>query len=139
MTSLPAATRFAILATVFSAVCAGAWAIENSMPGVDVIVKKNPGGTLKVKTDSAGKFSFSNLEKGTYTLTVGKPAQPSKALGAPFKSTTTVTLRTVNGTEQANVAVKLGPDAPAPTEVVISVASGSISGTVEGPAPGSNK
>ena len=49
--------------------------IRDVIPGVDVIVRKKPGGTAmrQVKTDFSGNFSLSNLSDGNYDLFVDIP------------------------------------------------------------------
>lgn len=47
------------------------------IPGVDIIVKKNPGGSIEVKTDTSqnnkGVFNFRHLINGNYTMFVDIP------------------------------------------------------------------
>lgn len=48
---------------------------NNPIPGVDIVVKKNPGGipVQEVKTDSSGNFTLNRLEDGNYKLFVDIP------------------------------------------------------------------
>lgn len=46
-------------------------ASSNPIPGVGIVVKRNPGSsTARTKTDKDGKFEVSKLEPGSYTLEV---------------------------------------------------------------------
>ena len=50
-----------------------AFASPNPIPGVDIIVKKNPGGqaVMRTKTDAKGEFTIKDLPPGAYTIEVG--------------------------------------------------------------------
>ena len=49
----------------------------NPIPGVDIIVRKKPGGiAIQVKTGADGTYKFTQLAPGTYDLaTAGQPPQ----------------------------------------------------------------
>lgn len=51
---------------------------NNPIPGIDVVVRKQPGGTAYAapRTNSSGEFSFSNLPDGEYKLHVDIPGCP---------------------------------------------------------------
>lgn len=49
---------------------------NNPIPGIDVVVKKQPGGSaIKAVTDNKGGFTFRGLKAGDYTLNVIVPAK----------------------------------------------------------------
>lgn len=58
-----------VAVSAYAVVLAGVQA--RSIPGVDVIVKKNPGSanSSKTTTDANGKFTLNGLDAGSYTLT----------------------------------------------------------------------
>ena len=72
-----------ILSAVFGIVLFGfgfanfAMAGSNPIPGVDIIVRKRPGGiAIQVKTGADGTYKFTGLAPGTYDLaTAGQPPQ----------------------------------------------------------------
>jgi hypothetical protein len=68
MTFTFARTMLACAALALSATAATA---SKPIPGVDVIVRKNPGGHLIVHTDRSGRASLGRLDPGDYTLTIG--------------------------------------------------------------------
>ena len=70
-----------ILSAVFGIVLFGFgfanFAMADIIPGVDVIVRKKPGGiAIQVKTGADGTYKFTRLAPGTYDLaTAGQPPQ----------------------------------------------------------------
>ncbi len=70
-----------ILSAVFGVVLFGFgfanFAMADVIPGVDVIVRKKPGGkAIQVKTGADGTYKFTRLAPGTYDLsTAGQPPQ----------------------------------------------------------------
>ena len=70
-----------ILSVVFGVVLFGFgfanFAMAEEIPGVDVIVRKKPGGiAIQVKTGADGTYKFTGLAPGTYDLaTAGQPPQ----------------------------------------------------------------
>jgi Carboxypeptidase regulatory-like domain len=67
MKRLPSLRLIALLIALLIAPVAQA---AKSIPGVDVIVKKNPGGSVRsVTSDAEGAFTVRGLEAGSYTLT----------------------------------------------------------------------
>ena len=70
-----------ILSAVFGVVLFGFgfanFAMAEEIPGVDVIVRKKPGGiAIQVKTGADGTYKFTRLAPGTYDLsTAGQPPQ----------------------------------------------------------------
>lgn len=60
-----------LLLGVTDALITDALASSNPIPGVGIVVKRNPGSsTSRTKTDKEGNFKFDKLEPGTYTLEV---------------------------------------------------------------------
>jgi hypothetical protein len=57
--------------------------MSKSIPGVDVIVKKNPGGANSARSakTTADGFIFSNLPSGTYQLTLKAPQVSQARMG----------------------------------------------------------
>ena len=70
-----------ILSAVFGVILFGFgfanFAMADIIPGVDVIVRKKPGGiAIQVKTGADGTYKFTGLAPGTYDLaTAGQPPQ----------------------------------------------------------------
>ena len=70
-----------ILSAVFGVVLFGFgfanFAMAEVIPGVDIIVRKKPGGiAIQVKTGADGTYKFTRLAPGTYDLsTAGQPPQ----------------------------------------------------------------
>lgn len=53
------------------ATATSAFAVNNPIPGIDIIVRKEPGGSaMRVQTGRDGGFTFAKLTPGTYTLTL---------------------------------------------------------------------
>ena len=128
-----AAAKVAVLAAVFlGLVEGGALATNEPIPGIDIIVKKNPGGIVThATTDKAGKFSFNNLAVGTYELQVTVPQ--TKSTTNTSRSNIKKPGRTVqNGSEVFDVAVTAGTGQPAPVTIVIAKEGGKITGAVTG-------
>ena len=70
-----------ILSAVFGVILFGFgfanFAMADIIPGVDVIVRKKPGGiAIQVKTGADGTYKFTGLAPGTYDLII--PGQPVK-------------------------------------------------------------
>ena len=56
-----------------------AMAANNPIPGVDIIVRKSPGGiAIQVKTGADGTYKFTQLAPGTYDLIIS--GQPVKSV-----------------------------------------------------------
>jgi len=117
-----------------------AFASNNPIPGIDVVVKKKPAGNaMKTSTDKTGKFAFSKLEAGTYLVTI----TPAKADPSPAKAAINTTRSqikrpnglVVNGVEVIDLTVSLGTTAPEPVKVVLEKDGGTISGTVKAATP----
>ena len=85
--------RAALAALALSSSVTAAMAIINPIPGVDIIVKKNPGGLAVVvaTTDAKGKFSARVAEPGNYTLSTACHPKTT-CLGYTGTVTFTVTL-----------------------------------------------
>ena len=85
--------RAALAALALSFSMTAAMAASDPIPGVDIIVRKNPGGLAVVvaTTDAKGKFSARIAEPGNYTLSTA--CHPKTAcLGYTGTVTFTVTL-----------------------------------------------
>ena len=72
-----------ILSAVFGVVLFGFgfanFAMASVIPGIDIIVKKKPGGiAIQVKTGADGTYKFTGLAPGTYDLLI--PGQPVKSV-----------------------------------------------------------
>ena len=74
-----------ILSAVFGVILFGfgfanfAMAAIDPIPGVDIIVRKSPGGiAIQVKTGADGTYKFTGLAPGTYDLLI--PGQPVKSV-----------------------------------------------------------
>lgn len=64
---------------------AAAFAINNPIPGVDIIVKKNPGGIIMhLTTDENGTLDLSKLPKGRYSFEVADTSKLPKAFVMTF-------------------------------------------------------
>jgi hypothetical protein len=118
-----------------------AFASNTPIPGIDVVIQKQPaGGAMKTTTDKSGKFSFTKLEAGTYSVTIS-PAPKGDA--SPAKAPVVLTRSNikrpsalvVNGVEVHDLVVSLGTTAPAPVTIVLEKAGGTISGTVTAAEP----
>jgi hypothetical protein len=49
----------------------GAFAIGEPIPGIDIVVKKNPGPiVVRTKTDAKGEFTIKDLPPGAYTIEI---------------------------------------------------------------------
>jgi hypothetical protein len=134
MTIRLAAATVAVIATVILGLLGGsasiAQSINNPIPGVDIIVKKIPGGNPKpATTGKDGKFVFANLGAGKYLLSVKMPQ--TKALINTTHSNIRHPGRSMeNGVEVFNVSIELGREQPAPVEIEITKNGGKIIGTV---------
>ena len=124
-----AATIAAIAAIFLGVFTDAAQAIDDPIPGVDIIVKKNPGGiAMHATTDKAGSFVFDNLGAGTYVLSVSAP-QTKTAISTSRSNIKHPSISVVGGVQVATVSVELGAQA-ASVEVEITAAKGKIIGTV---------
>lgn len=118
-----------IAAAIFGLLGGSASAINDPIPGVDIIVRKNPGGkAVQAKTDKNGKFVFANLGAGTYLLSVKMPQ--TKAISTSRSNIKHPSRSMENGVEVVDVSIALGKDQPAPVEIAITKNGGQIIGTV---------
>ncbi len=107
-----------ILSAVFGVVLFGFgfanFAMADVIPGVDVIVRKKPGGkAIQVKTGADGTYKFTRLAPGTYDLII--PGQPVKSVtvGTDGEFSGIVTL--INSVDPTNdTAVTSKAPLPAP-------------------------
>jgi hypothetical protein len=126
-----AATGVAVIAVViFGLLGSSASATNEPIPGVDIIVKKNPGGKAKKDTTGKdGKFVFANLEAGKYLLSVKMP-QTKTVVNTSHSNIRHPGRSMENGVEVVNVSNTLGRDQPAPVEIEITKNGAKIIGTV---------
>ena len=126
-----AAAKVAVFAAVFLGLLAGSSsAAEDPIPGVDVVVRKKPGGkAMPTTSDSGGKFVFNNLSAGKYELSVTMP-QTRALINTSRSNIRHPNLRVVDGAEVADVAITLGTGQPEPVEIEITKDGGKITGTV---------
>ncbi len=129
-----------ILAALFGAALmacvpmAEALAINDPIPGVDIIVKKNPSGIVvsSFQTNGQGEFTIKDLEPGQYTIelvgksliaatAVSKADTRTKTMGTPApaapstsRTGTAVAVGDVNG-DGAIIAILIGLLLPANT------------------------
>ena len=92
--------RAALAALALSFSVTAAMATNDPIPGVDIIVKKNPGGLAVVvaTTDAKGKFSARVAAPGNYTLST---ACHPKAVCPAYAGTYTITFTgTLSGTPE---------------------------------------
>ena len=129
------ATRVALLAALFLGLFAGHASAQGRqdypIPGVDIIVRRKPGGkALHATPGQTGTFVFEHLAAGQYTLSVEPPPSQNKTFINTTRSnikhpTTTV----VGGVQVVTVTVQAGTQ-PASTDIAITAAQGKITGTV---------
>lgn len=104
------------------------------IPGLNIIVKKNPGGIIAFNgtSDKAGKFSSKRLAAGTYTIHFSMPIVGRKAIEnlPPF----TLQLATgnkvmVDGKERNSVGnITVNDDTT--IQIIIGTKGGTIAGTI---------
>jgi len=133
MKTIFSSARASAFAVIFTGLLAGiASATPNPIPGVDIIVKKNPGGrVIHATTDKSGQFIFDNLPAGQYVLSV-TPPQLKAAISTTRSNIKRPSMSMERGVQVANVAVELGTGA-ATTEIEITAANGRITGAVKHP------
>ena len=73
--------------------------LSKPIPGIDIIVRKKPGGTpSRTTTDAGGAFAFANLEPGEYELALGNgSSDPDAACGDAIHRRAAVTRNRVDG------------------------------------------
>jgi len=126
--TLAIGTAFLILATGIAS------ALNDPIPGIDIVVRKHPGGIVATtKTGKDGRYVIENLAPGKYLLEVHVP-----------KTRTTVNTSTANirhpsaivrnGVEEHEVFIEFGTGRDTrpygPVEVEITAKRGKISGTI---------
>ena len=131
------ATRVALLAALFLGLFAGHASAQGRqtfpIPGVDIIVRKKPGGNaMRVTPGQTGTFVFEHLAAGQYTLSVEPP--PSQTQNKNIVNTTRSNIKhpittVVGGVQVVTVTVQAGTQ-PASTDIDITAAQGKITGTV---------
>ena len=77
--------RLLILSLVLSLTLPMAvFATSNPIPGVDIIVRKNPGPSIMMTTDKTGALDLSKLPKGRYSFEVADTSRLPKAFVMTF-------------------------------------------------------
>jgi hypothetical protein len=98
--TLAALTGAAVLACMMPAVV---YAIDDPIPGVDIVVKKHPGGNaiMQTHTDANGGFTLKDLPAGHYTIEVSSKSLSATTpkTGSPIPATRTP-LPVVGGKER---------------------------------------
>ena len=91
-----------------------AMAAIDPIPGVDIIVRKRPGGiALKVKTGADGTYKFTGLASGNYDLII--PGQPVKSVTVSVSGVLSGIVTLINSVDTTNdtaVTSKAHPPAP---------------------------
>ena len=126
------ATRVALLAALLLGLFAGhASAAVDPIPGVDIIVRRKPGGNaMRVTPGKTGTFVFEHLAAGQYTLSVEPPPSQNKQIINTSRSNIKHPITTVvGGVQVVTVTVQAGTQ-PASTDIDITAAQGKITGTV---------
>lgn len=110
-----------------------ALATSNPIPGVDIIVKKNPGGiAVSVPTGADGAYKFTGLAAGKYDLSVGGQRVQTITVGANQGIVGTLN-RESDGTAslRINGQTEVVPIGPAGAPVVTSRSNKKRSGTAK--------
>ncbi len=128
------ATRVALLAALLLGLCAGHASAQGRqtfpIPGVDIIVRKKPGGNaMRVTPGQTGTFVFEHLAAGQYTLSVEPPPSQNKTFINTSRSNIKHGIAVVGGLQVVTVTVQAGTQ-PASTDIAITAAQGKITGTV---------
>lgn len=106
------------------------FATNDPIPGVDIIVRKKPGGSaIKATTDMDGNFTFAKLEPGKYVLTVNA-SQNKAAINTTRSNIRRPSISTVAGVEVVTVPITLGADIPQSVEIEITKTGAKITGNV---------
>jgi len=89
-------------------------AMADIIPGVDIIVRKKPGGiALKVKTGADGTYKFTGLASGNYDLII--PGQPVKSVTVSVSGVLSGIVTLINSVDTTNdtaLTSKAHPPAP---------------------------
>jgi hypothetical protein len=109
-----AVLKLMAVATAFACLLAcratTALASNNPIPGIDVVVYKQPARTeFKTTTDKEGRFVIPDLKAGTYLLSVGPEPDRAKAPIVTSHSNKKHGFRVENGDGVVNVVVTLEP------------------------------
>jgi hypothetical protein len=64
------------------------WAASNNVDGIDIVVKKKPGGKLVVnsRSDGAGRNRFAITDPGDYTIEATQSNLPTTTVGLTLKA-----------------------------------------------------
>lgn len=108
-----------ILACIVLALPGTAIARLERLPGVDIVIRHAPGGSLAVRTDGSGRVPLEGLVAGNYTLTIRgerlvaameRMAAPAKKGGAVLPpSGAGVAVGDLNGDGRPDLATRGGP------------------------------
>lgn len=131
MKNLPRFRPIPLLATCALLLFAGAPAFAGEpIPGVDVKLGKNPGGSIVARTtsDKAGRFVFENLTAGQYELIV-TPSQTKASINTTRSNIKRPNIAMNRGVQVAEVAAEIG-SGPASAEITITAPKGTITGIV---------
>ncbi len=97
------AARALVVGLVLAFSGEAAWATINPVPGVDIVVRKNPGGIpVSATTDSGGTYKFIGLAPGEYELFVGDQRVQTITVGAN-RTITGLVNREPNGTARITI------------------------------------
>ena len=134
------AFRLPVLAALLTHRASSASAINNPIPGVDIIVRKNPGGVVvkQVTTGKKGEYLIENLAPGSYTLDVQPGPKASINISrSNIKKPDRPPVK--NGVETHVVDIEFGTSkekkAHAPVTFEVKEKSGTISGVITQEAP----
>ena len=128
MTTIRLTAVFATVLGVLLLAGMPALATNDPIPGVDIIVRRNPGGVaIHATSDKSGNFTFDNLAPGKYTLSVAAPQ--TKQVSTTRSNIKHPNNEKVSGVQVATVAVELGTGA-ASIEIEITEKKGKIVGKV---------
>ena len=125
----------ALAAACIELLAGQSFAQTNPIPGIDIVVRKQPGGSaITVVTDKEGRFAFTGLKAGTYRLS----ATPSgRAKGLKGSRLNRQQAAVTEGKGVIKVAVAFGPAEGGrekrdggPVTVVVPRGGARITGTV---------
>jgi len=102
---------------------------NNPIPGIDVVVRKQPGGSaIKATTDKEGRFVFAGLKEGTYVLSVSPP--PAKNPNTGRSNHLQAAVASGDGVVKVMVAFGPGKGGEEPITVKVPKDGVKITGTV---------
>ena len=121
-----AAMLLAPLAVVTLA--SAAWADNRPIPGVDIIVQKDPGDgkLVRVQTNREGRFVVEGLTAGTYTVRIPAPVAARAIISTTRSNIKKPTSAMARGIEVVTIEAEMG-QGPAEAVFMIGAARGSLS------------